>query len=62
MTLTRRASAASGISGWIAPNDAEKEKIEDRDEVATTNHAKQFPNYDVDLSLPMGGTLDRELE
>ncbi|KAM7259135.1 hypothetical protein ACFE04_014876 [Oxalis oulophora] len=46
--LIRGASAASGISGWVAADDLEKEQTEDRDEVATTN---------VDLSLTMAGGL-----
>ncbi|XP_021662309.2 uncharacterized protein LOC110651318 isoform X2 [Hevea brasiliensis] len=37
MALTRGVSAASGISGWVAADDTEKEHTEDRDEVATTD-------------------------
>lgn len=57
MGLTRGVSAASGISGWIAADDAEKEQIEDRDEVATTTGGKLLSNTDVDLNLTMGGAL-----
>lgn len=56
MALTRGASAASGVSGWVA-DDMEKEQTEDRDEVATTNEGKLHPNTDVDLNLTMGGGL-----
>ncbi|PQP93657.1 hypothetical protein Pyn_10930 [Prunus yedoensis var. nudiflora] len=44
MGLTRGASAASGISGWVAADDAEKEQTEDRDEVATTTGGVWFQN------------------
>ena len=57
MTLTRGVSAASGISGWVAADDAEKDQTEDRAEVATTNDVKLLPNSDVDLNLTMGGGL-----
>ncbi|KAM1153967.1 hypothetical protein ACFX2I_036337 [Malus domestica] len=49
--FTRGASAASGISGWVSADDAEKGQTEDRDEVATTTEGKT----DVDLNLTMGG-------
>ncbi|ONI11056.1 hypothetical protein PRUPE_4G085100 [Prunus persica] len=55
MGLTRGASAASGISGWVAADDAEKEQTEDRDEVATTTGGSLVPKSDVDLNLTMGG-------
>ncbi|XP_015877659.3 uncharacterized protein LOC107414040 isoform X2 [Ziziphus jujuba] len=54
--LTRGVSAASGISGWVAADDAEKEQTADRDEVATTG-GKSLLNNDVDLNLTMGGAL-----
>ncbi|CAI0544904.1 unnamed protein product [Linum tenue] len=57
LTLTRGVSAASGISGWVAADDAEKEQAEDRDEVATTNEGKLPMNADVDLNLTMAGGL-----
>ncbi|XP_024017444.1 uncharacterized protein LOC21394693 [Morus notabilis] len=57
MALTRGVSAASGISGWIAADDLDKEQTEDRDEVATTNDGKSLPNADVDLNLTMAGGL-----
>ncbi|PON72701.1 Zinc finger, C3HC-like [Parasponia andersonii] len=57
MALTRGVSAASGISGWVAADDAEKEQTEDRDEVATTNDGKLLLNADVDLNLTMAGGL-----
>lgn len=57
MGLTRGVSAASGISGWVAADDAEKEQTEDRDEVATTPGGKSLLNTDVDLNLTMGGAL-----
>ncbi|XP_020229771.1 uncharacterized protein LOC109810669 isoform X2 [Cajanus cajan] len=53
--LTRGASAASGISGWIAADDTEKDQTEDRDEVATTNEGKSLANTDLDLNLTMAG-------
>ena len=53
--LTRGASAASGISGWIAADDTEKDQTEDRDEVATTNEGKLLANTDLDLNLTMAG-------
>lgn len=57
MGLTRGVSAASGIGGWVAADDMEKEQTEDRDEVATTNGGKLLPNTDVDLNLTMAGGL-----
>ncbi|CAN1821733.1 Zinc finger C3HC-type protein 1-like, partial [Linum perenne] len=57
LTLTRGVSAASGISGWVAADDADKEQTEDRDEVATTNKGKLPQNADVDLNLTMAGGL-----
>lgn len=57
MGLTRGVSAASGISGWVAADDMEREHTEDRDEVATTNDAKLQLNIDVDLNLTMAGGL-----
>ena len=53
--LTRGGSAASGINGWIAADDAEKDQTEDRDEVATTNEGKSLANTDLDLNLTMAG-------
>ncbi|KAI4300024.1 hypothetical protein L6164_033443 [Bauhinia variegata] len=55
MGLTRGVSAASGISGWVAADDTEKDQTEDRDEVATINEGKLVPNTDVDLNLTMAG-------
>ncbi|XP_071724076.1 uncharacterized protein [Rutidosis leptorrhynchoides] len=60
--LTRGASAASGISGWVAADDPDKEQIEDRDEVATTDKGKLRPNSDVDLNLTMAGGLSFNLD
>uniref|UniRef100_A0A2P2MVD4 Uncharacterized protein n=2 Tax=Rhizophora mucronata TaxID=61149 RepID=A0A2P2MVD4_RHIMU len=57
MALTRGVSAASGISGWVAADDTEKEQTEDRDEVATTDEGKSLPNTEVDLNLTMAGAL-----
>ncbi|KAJ4849082.1 hypothetical protein Tsubulata_042185, partial [Turnera subulata] len=57
MALTRGVSAASGISGWVAADDMDKEQVEDRDEVATTDKGKLLLNTDVDLNLTMGGSL-----
>ncbi|KAJ8760805.1 hypothetical protein K2173_021843 [Erythroxylum novogranatense] len=57
MALTRGVSAASGISGWVATDDAEKELIEDRDEVATTDEGKLLQHSEVDLNLTMAGGL-----
>jgi hypothetical protein len=57
MALTRGASAASGISGWVAADDTEKDQIEDRDEVATTDKGKLLLNSEVDLNLTMAGGL-----
>ncbi|GAV75013.1 zf-C3HC domain-containing protein [Cephalotus follicularis] len=56
MGLTRGVSAASGINGWVAADDPEKEQTEDRDEVATTDERKLL-QADVDLNLTMGGAL-----
>lgn len=53
--LTRGVSAASGISGWVAADDTEKDQTEDRDEVTTTNEGKFLANTDVDLTLSMAG-------
>ncbi|XP_028759208.1 uncharacterized protein LOC114718116 isoform X1 [Neltuma alba] len=57
MGLTRGVSAASGINGWVAADDTEKDQTEDRDEVTTTNEGKFFTNTDVDLTLSMAGGL-----
>ncbi|CAK7350171.1 unnamed protein product [Dovyalis caffra] len=57
MALTRGASAASGISGWVAADDTEKEQTADRDEVATTDKGKLLLNTEVDLNLTMAGGL-----
>ncbi|KAB2007697.1 hypothetical protein ES319_D10G047600v1 [Gossypium barbadense] len=57
MGLTRGLSAASGISGWVAADDPEKELTEDRDEVGTTDERKLVPKTDVDLNLTMAGGL-----
>ncbi|KAJ6770061.1 F20D23.9 PROTEIN [Salix purpurea] len=57
MALTRGASAASGISGWVAADDTEKDLIEDRDEVATTDKGKLLLNSEVDLNLTIAGGL-----
>ncbi|XP_019432684.1 PREDICTED: uncharacterized protein LOC109339664 isoform X1 [Lupinus angustifolius] len=53
--LTRGVSAASGISGWVAADDTEKDQTGDRDEVATTNEGKFLGNTDLDLNLTMSG-------
>ncbi|XVF25425.1 hypothetical protein REPUB_Repub13aG0211300 [Reevesia pubescens] len=57
MGLTRGVSAASGISGWVAADDPEKELTEDRDEVGTTDERKLMQKTDVDLNLTMAGGL-----
>ncbi|KAK8575010.1 hypothetical protein V6N13_033775 [Hibiscus sabdariffa] len=57
MGLTRGASAASGISGWVAIDDPEKEPMEDRDEVGTTDERNLMQKTDVDLNLTMAGSL-----
>ncbi|XVF27280.1 hypothetical protein REPUB_Repub14bG0093100 [Reevesia pubescens] len=57
MGLTRGVSAASGISGWVAADDPEKEPTEDRDEVGTTDERKLMQKTDVDLNLTMAGGL-----
>uniref|UniRef100_A0A7N0REM5 C3HC-type domain-containing protein n=1 Tax=Kalanchoe fedtschenkoi TaxID=63787 RepID=A0A7N0REM5_KALFE len=54
MAVTRGASAASGINGWVPADEAEKEQVE---EVATTNKGKSVANSDVDLNLTMAGGL-----
>ncbi|XVE51654.1 hypothetical protein DITRI_Ditri02bG0059000 [Diplodiscus trichospermus] len=53
MGLTRGVSAASGISGWVAADDPEKEPTEDPDEVGTTDEGKLMQKTDVDLNLTM---------
>ncbi|KAI3899109.1 hypothetical protein MKW92_052306 [Papaver armeniacum] len=55
MSLARGASAASGISGWVA-DGLEKEQIEVRDEAAT-NEVKSPSNAGVDLNISMAGVL-----
>ncbi|GMI93585.1 IAP-like protein 1, ARABIDOPSIS IAP-LIKE PROTEIN [Hibiscus trionum] len=57
MGLTRGLSAASGISGWGAADDPEKEQTEDRDEVGTTDERKLVQKTDFDLNLSMAGSL-----
>ncbi|KAF8411313.1 hypothetical protein HHK36_003860 [Tetracentron sinense] len=57
MALTRGASAASGINGWVAADGIDKEQTEDRDEVATTDEGKSLSNAGVDLTLTMAGAL-----
>ncbi|WRX27761.1 Protein kinase domain - like 10 [Theobroma cacao] len=57
MGLTRGVSAASGIGGWLAADDPEKEQTEDRDEVGTTDERKLMQKTDVDLNLTMAGGL-----
>lgn len=57
MGMTRGVSAASGISGWVAADDPEKEQTEDRDEVATTDEGKLQQNTEFDLNLTIGGGL-----
>ncbi|GKV36917.1 hypothetical protein SLEP1_g45001 [Rubroshorea leprosula] len=57
MGLTRGVSAASGISGWVAADDPEKEQFEDRAEVATTDGGKSTQETVVDLNLTMAGGL-----
>ncbi|KAK4254577.1 hypothetical protein QN277_009939 [Acacia crassicarpa] len=57
MGLTRGVSAASGINGWAAADDTEKDQTEDRDEVTTTNEGKFLANTDIDLTLSMAGGL-----
>ncbi|OMO65754.1 Zinc finger, C3HC-like protein [Corchorus olitorius] len=56
MGLTRGVSAASGISGWVAADDPDKE-TEDRDEVGTNDERKLMQKSDVDLNLTMAGGL-----
>ncbi|KAF5736350.1 hypothetical protein HS088_TW14G00492 [Tripterygium wilfordii] len=56
MGLTRGASAASGISGWVDADTTDKEQTEDRDEVATTYEGRLLQNS-VDLNLTMAGCL-----
>ncbi|KAA3441621.1 CBL-interacting serine/threonine-protein kinase 23 [Gossypium australe] len=57
MGLTRGVSAASGISGWVAIDDPEKEPTEDRDEVGTTDERNLMQKTDVELNLTMAGSL-----
>ncbi|KAE8722940.1 IAP-like protein 1 isoform 6 [Hibiscus syriacus] len=57
MGLTRGLSAASGINGWGAADDPEKEPTEDRDEVGTTDERKLVQKTNVDLNLTMAGGL-----
>ncbi|KAL9452800.1 hypothetical protein AB3S75_008567 [Citrus x aurantiifolia] len=57
MGMTRGVSAASGISGWVAADDPEKEQTADRDEVATTDEGKLQQNTEFDLNLTIGGGL-----
>ncbi|XP_038720585.1 uncharacterized protein LOC120013043 [Tripterygium wilfordii] len=57
MGLTRGASAASGISGWVAADNTEKEQTEDHDEVATTEEGRLLQNSVIDLNLTMAGGL-----
>lgn len=57
MGMTRGVSAASGISGWVAADDPEKEQTEDRDEVATTDEGKLQQNTEFDLNLTIGRGL-----
>ncbi|KAK1418129.1 hypothetical protein QVD17_27268 [Tagetes erecta] len=54
LTLTRGASAASGINGWVAIDPMEKDH-NDLDEAATTGEGKSMSNIGVDLDLTMGG-------
>ncbi|KAL9662204.1 hypothetical protein QQ045_027036 [Rhodiola kirilowii] len=58
MTLTRGASAASGINGWVPADESEKEQAE---EVATTNKGKSLATSDVDLNLTMAGGLSSNI-
>lgn len=55
--LTRGVSAASGINGWVAADDTDKDQTEDRDEVTMNNDGKFLANTDVDLTLSMAGGL-----
>ncbi|XP_017641519.1 uncharacterized protein LOC108482925 [Gossypium arboreum] len=57
MGLTRGVSAASGISGWVAIDDPEKEPTEDRDEVGTTDERNLMQKTDVELNLTMARSL-----
>lgn len=57
MQLTRGASAASGISGWVATDGMEKEQMEDHDEAATNDEGKSLSNIGVDLNISMQGGL-----
>ncbi|XP_042038592.1 uncharacterized protein LOC121784508 isoform X3 [Salvia splendens] len=54
--LTRGISAASGISGWVAADGAEKEQAEDLDE-AGTGEGKSLSNVGVELNLTMSAGL-----
>ncbi|OVA16395.1 zinc finger protein [Macleaya cordata] len=56
MSLARGASAASGISGWVAADGLEKEQTEGRDEAAT-DEVKSPSNAGIDLNLTMAGVL-----
>ncbi|KAG0478843.1 hypothetical protein HPP92_013562 [Vanilla planifolia] len=47
---TRGTSAASGINGWIAADEIEKEQIEGRDEADTTDEGKSLSNAGVNLN------------
>ncbi|ONK67288.1 uncharacterized protein A4U43_C06F18600 [Asparagus officinalis] len=55
--LTRGASAASGINGWVGADRVEKERIEDHDEAATSDVGKSVSNAGMDLNLTMAGGL-----
>ncbi|WOH03077.1 hypothetical protein DCAR_0522469 [Daucus carota subsp. sativus] len=57
LALTRGASAASGINGWIAADGMGKEQTEEHDEAATADEGKSMSNVGVDLNLTMGGGL-----
>ncbi|KAF8369778.1 hypothetical protein HHK36_032199 [Tetracentron sinense] len=56
MALTRGASAASGISGWVAADGMQREETDDHDEAAT-DEGKSLSNAGVDLNLTMAGGL-----
>ncbi|KAI4374654.1 hypothetical protein MLD38_012622 [Melastoma candidum] len=57
MVLTRGASAASGISGWIGNDGLEKDRPDDHDEAATTGRRRSTAHAGVDLNLTMGGGM-----
>ncbi|KAK9074125.1 hypothetical protein SSX86_006722 [Deinandra increscens subsp. villosa] len=59
ITLTRGASAASGINGWVATDLMDKDH-NDLDEAATTGEGKSMSNIGVDLDLTMGGGFSAE--